>query len=334
VKKAEDERWLPPCHQGDILRGRTRVSDIGAGIGDIFPGREKHMVRMSRREVLRMTAAGAAGMAGFMRGPLAKTVVANDQYSSVVLAKAPVGYWRLGETWGPTAADTSGNGYDGTFFGNPTFGQPGAIVNDPDTAIGCNGTNSGDYVEILDPGCAAFSQPTSGLGLTVEVWMRPDALVFPGQTDDPYIHWLGKGMPARFEWALRFYSQDATRPNRISAYIWNPAGGLGAGAYFQDALVPREWIHIVACYEAGDKDTLPPAGVHIYSNGVHRLGPPSPGTLYRNYNIVPAHGTAPLRLGTRDSLSYTLTGGLDEVALYPRVLTPDEILENYATGIA
>ena len=53
---------------------------------------------------------------------------------------------------------------------------------------------------------------------------------------------------------------------------------------------------------------------------------------------MPVHGTLPLRLGTRDaatsppaSVSY-LTGGLDEVAIHPRVLTRDEILENYCTG--
>jgi hypothetical protein len=147
------------------------------------------------------------------------------------------------------------------------------------------------------------------------------------------VHWLGKGTPANFEWALRFYSQETSRPNRISAYIWNPAGGLGAGAYFQDALVPGEWIHIVASYEPGDTYTEPPAGVHIYKNGVHRLGPPSMGTLYRTFNIVPAHGAAPLRLGTRDGGSF-LIGGLDDVAIYPRVLTPEEVLENYNAGIA
>ena len=260
----------------------------------------------------------------------------SPDYSGLVLAKGPVGYWRLGEAAGPTAADASGNGYDGTYIGNPTFGQPGAIANDPDAAIGCNGPDSGDYVEIPDPNSAAFSQPTSGQGLTVEVWMRPDALTFSGQTSDPYVHWLGKGAPGRYEWALRFYSQEATRPNRISAYIWspgNPLGGEGAGAYVQDELVPGEWIHVVACYEPGDKDTDPPAGVHIFKNGVHRLGPPSRGTLYSTYGITPAHGTAPLRLGTRDLGSF-LIGGLDEVAVYPRVLSADEILENYNTGTA
>jgi hypothetical protein len=50
--------------------------------------------------------------------------------------------------------------------------------------------------------------------------------------------------------------------------------------------------------------------------------------------IFPAHGSAPLRLGARNDLNFTLNGGLDEVAIYPRVLTPDEILENFNTGIS
>jgi hypothetical protein len=162
----------------------------------------------------------------------------SDSYSQVVLAKGPVGYWRLGEVGGPTAFDSSGDGNGGTYHGSPSFGQPGAINNDPDTAVGFNGPDSGDYVEVPDPDSQSFSQPTSGAGLTVEVWMRPDALVFSGETDDPYVHWFGKGMSGIEEWGLRFYSQDTTRPNRISAYIWNPSGGEGAGAYFEDALTP------------------------------------------------------------------------------------------------
>jgi hypothetical protein len=289
------------------------------------------MRRVTRRDVLKLGA--AAGLAGVIGGRLVRTVVASDRYSGVVLAKGPVGYWRLGEAAGPTAADDSGNFYDGTYNGTPTYGQRGAIVNDPNTAVGFKGPGARDYVEIPEPAFQEFSQPTSGLGLTVEVWMRPDVLTFPGQTPDPYIHWLGKGEAGQHEWAMRFYSLDSSRPNRISAYIWNPAGGLGAGAYFEDQLMVGQWIHIVACYEPGDQDTEPPAGVHIYKNGVHRLGPPSSGTLYRTYGIYPANGTAPLRLGTRDFGSF-LTGGLDEVAIYPRVLSPDEILENYNTAIA
>ena len=289
----------------------------------------------SRREFFKVAAmrgAGLAGLAGMLRGPLVRTVRASDQYSSVVLAKGPVGYWRLGESMGVTASDSSGNGYDGAYMGNPTLGDPGAINNDPDTAVTLHGAGSGDFVEIPDQAGAPFSQPTSGAGLTVEVWMRPDALSFPGETSDPYIHWLGKGIPSNYEWGFRFYTQESPdRPNRISAYLWNPSGSLGAGAYFQDSLVAGVWMHVVACYDPGDF-TNPKAGVQIYRDGVRRLGPPSPGTLYATYGISSVNGTAPVRLGARNNVNLTFPGGLDEVAIYPRVLSPGEILENYTVG--
>jgi hypothetical protein len=262
-----------------------------------------------------------------MARPLDAAAVSN--YEKSVLGKKPVGYWRLGEARGPDALDSSGNDHKGIYRNTPTFQERGAIEGDANTAIKLDGKRS--YVEIANH--PDFSQPTSRNGLTVEAWVRPDVLEFEGETDDPYIHWLGKGEPRRHEWALRFYSRKSKRPNRISAYVFNPEGGLGAGAYFEDTLKVGAWIHVVACFDPGEADTKCKLGVHIYMNGRRRLGPPSPGTLYSNpqWHLKPAHGAAPLRLGTRDLQSF-LTGGLDEVAIYPRVLTAQEILENYNAG--
>ena len=144
----------------------------------------------------------------------------------------------------------------------------------------------------------------------------------------------GKGQAGAFEWGFRFYSKESPRPNRVSAYIWNPttAPGIqnkGAGAYFQDELQAGVWIHVVACYDPGDASDAS-AGVSIYNDGKLRGSPAtSPGALYATYNIHPVHGTAPARLGTRDQGSF-LNGGLDELAIYPRVLSAQEILNNYA----
>ncbi len=41
----------------------------------------------TRRQFFKMAAAGGAGLASIMRGPLVRTARASDQYSSVVLAK-------------------------------------------------------------------------------------------------------------------------------------------------------------------------------------------------------------------------------------------------------
>ena len=275
-----------------------------------------------------LVAAGAAGLTALARTiPLRAEPASN--YEKTVLAKKPVAYWRLGEAKGPSAPDSTGNGHNGTYHGMPTFRERGAIKGDANTAIELDGKRS--YIEI--PNHKDFSQPTSGKGLTVEVWLRPDVLEFEGETDDPYVFWLGKGEAKRHEWGLRFYSgRSKDRPNRISAYLFNPAGGLGAGAYFQDKLTAGTWIHVVACFDPGDADTKG-AGVRIYKNGALKLGPPKPGVLYssRQWKIKPVAGGAPLRLGTRDRKSF-LSGALDEVAIYPRVLTAKEVLENYHAG--
>jgi hypothetical protein len=280
----------------------------------------------TRRDLVRML--GAAGLATLIVRPA--FAASTRPYSARVLAKKPVGYWRFEENAGQIARDSSGGRRDGSYQGGVVLGQRGAITSEADLAIGLNGVDG--FVEI--PDSPVFSQPTSGQGLTVEAWVRPDVLTFGGQTDQRYIHWLGKGEPDAFEWGFRFYSSDSpTRPNRISAYIWNASSlprtsNEGAGAYFQDALTPGAWIHVVACYDPGDA-TTPGAGVSIYKNGVLRASPlKSRGARYASYDIKPIHGNAPVRLGTRDRGSF-LHGGLDEVAVYPRVLSADEVLDNY-----
>jgi hypothetical protein len=251
-------------------------------------------------------------------------------YKSTVLASQPAGYWRLDERLGAlTAVDSSGHKHNGTYHRKPHLGQPGAIAFDPDTAMGLDGPKSKAYAEV--PANSVFSVPTSGKGLTVEVWLRPDVLEFEGEDKDPknqYIHWLGKGDKGEYEWGFRFYNRKAERSNRISAYIWNPEGGEGAGAYFQDTLTPHKWIYIVATY---DNPKKPNARVQIYKNGEPSKHNGSPGTLYKSYQIKPKAGHAPVRLGTRDLRGF-LTGGLDEVAIYPRVLTPEEIRRHWLVG--
>src|SRR5262249_23924479 len=125
-------------------------------------------VRWTRRRFL--TAAGAAGALALDAGLLHGAAAVN--YEKTVLAKKPVAYWRLGEDRGRDAADSSGNGHKGTYLGAPTFGQKGALQGDANTAVNLDGKSS--YVEVPDH--ADFSQPTSGKGLTIEVWVRPDVL--------------------------------------------------------------------------------------------------------------------------------------------------------------
>ncbi len=241
-------------------------------------------------------------------------------YAQAVLASAPLAYWRLDESRGPIARDASGHGNDARYLGRPLFRQRGAVRAEPGLAVGLNGPLTKSCLEVRDRD--EFSIETSGKGMSVEVWMRPDVLDFKGEAAGNFVHWLGKGEKGRQEWGFRFYSRRSDRPNRISAYLWNPDGKLGAGAYIDGPLTAGVWVHLVATF---DDPRQPNARVCLFKNGQPSPHNISPGTLYKNYHITPRHGQAPVRLGTRDLRSF-LTGGLDEVAIYPRVLRPDEIL--------
>jgi len=283
------------------------------------------MINFTRRTVLE--GMGAVGIAA-----IAPRAYATGDYPQRVLGKHPVGYWRLNEMAGPVAHDAANSHHDGAYHGGVAFGQRGPGRGLRGSAIGLNGMDA--FVEVANSD--AFSQGTSGRGLSVEAWVRPDRLEFGGQTDENYVHWLGKGQSGEFEWGFRFYSRHSSRPNRISAYIWNPtsAPGVrneGAGAYFQDDVQPGAWLHVVACFDPGDASDAR-SGVSIYKDGVLRHGPASSrGARYSSYQIVPRRGLAPVRLGTRDQGSF-LAGGLAEVAIYPRVLTAGEVLDNFASA--
>jgi hypothetical protein len=175
-----------------------------------------------------------------------------------------------------------------------------------------------NFIEVPDD--AVFSVSTSG-ALTVAAWMRPDTLTFPRTEGSGYVYWLGKGESSRQEWVFRMYSQGNTegRANRISFYVFDPAGGLGIGSYFEDPVTPGQWIHVVGVAD-GQR-------TNIYKNGVFR------DTDVYAGSILPQRGTAPLRMGTRDFHSY-FEGALTGVRVWDRALAPAEIASLYATNRA
>jgi hypothetical protein len=311
------------------------------------------MYEWTGRVFLKATLAASLAMLGAaaLRSDQAPAERAAPSYPQVVMADKPVAYWRLGEKVGATVAKDEMGKHHGQYHGRPTFGERSPIKSDPATAVALDGKS---YVEV--PDSPDFSQPTTGsgkAGLTVEVWMRPDKLdFFGGQEEHEYTHWLGKGenrkdRPKHNEWALRFYPKPSTagRPNRLSAYIFNPDGGKGAGAAFQPGgknppVKQGEWIHVVACYDLGDQNSPGMPGVSFFRNGDLAEGPKTHtgprntnGALYNGeYHITPKKGPSPLRLGTVDLQSF-FVGGLCEVAIYPRVLSGEQIRHHYQAGI-
>ncbi|MGC4090135.1 MAG: hypothetical protein QM756_20080 [Polyangiaceae bacterium] len=207
------------------------------------------------------------------------------------------------------------------------------------SAAGAVGIRSSNLGTTSNPLVSLHEFRVQSVGLSVAVWMRPSTLTFAGgegTSPDNYVHWLGKGEKisgnSQMEWGLRFYNntQGSTRPNRISAYAWNLAGGEGAGSYSQTSLSTGSWVHFTAVFDPGDKQDQS-AGVFVYKNGAA----PSQGSLrfYKDYSVVPANGTAPLRVATRSAQNSTtpsyFDGAIDELAIFDRKLCASEVTSLY-----
>jgi len=251
-------------------------------------------------------APGLAGTANAATTADTATAPTNSAYAAAVLKDSPSAFLQgLNDVTGKTA--------NGTVVGGSTATK----LPNGDPALAFNG--NGQYAQFSDS--KAFEVDNTGV-LTAEYWMRPDALEFSKLEGSGYVYTMGKGGSNQHEWYTRMYSKtnSENRPNRISGYVFNPAGGLGSGSYFQDTVKTGEWIHVALVINANAKSSTYPMGyAKIYKNGVLR-----DTDSLQDYNITPKSGTAPLRVGTGYMNSF-FRGAMGDIAFYNKELTGTQI---------
>lgn len=249
-----------------------------------------------------------------------------DEYDRQVLSLRPVMYLTMGHPSAQAEPDLSGNGHAATY--RPSGDPPGqATLPNGDVAAQFHGL--GQYAQV--PSARALSIPDTGC-LTVQAWVRPAVLQFPRSEGSGYVYILGKGRPGRQEYALRMYSRSNTevppRPNRISAYGFNLAGGMGSGAYFQDEIKPGTWLMVTFVVDDIRSSAWPAGYISIYKDGDLR-GQVS----LSQYNVTPKASTAPLGIATRDLNSY-FDGAIGKVAVYDYALTGAQIRTTYQAMVS
>jgi hypothetical protein len=247
--------------------------------------------------------------------------VSRRDYDAAVLADKPSAYWAMRIPGIGAEKDLTGNGHTGHYVGNPSATK----LPNGDVAADFDGATQ--FMKV--PDAPGLSPATRGV-LTIEAWLRPDTLQFTRQEGTGYVHWLGKGESGRHEYVARMYSlrNDEDRPNRISGYLFNIAGGKGAGSYFEERIKKGQWIHYVLVINAREKDLDYPNGyTKIYLDGKLKA---KNDLNYHGTSIVPTRGSAPFRIGTRDLNSF-FQGAVGKVALYTKELSTKTIEKHYHT---
>jgi hypothetical protein len=212
-----------------------------------------------------------------------------------------IGWWRFNEGSGDTANDSSGNDHHGTLIGTPEWvvgpdGFGGALAFNPDVCVGVD--------------CGVFD-PTNGTGqFTVALWAYWDGT-------GTFMHFLTKSAgwgadTMMFQIELWGALTNPAEIDRLGlSYQGNVSSYTSSSGSTPFSIMPKnEWVHLAFTFD-GSYAT-------VYVNGVDEVGP-------KDFSIGPdVDATVYIGVSHPDE-GRTFHGSLDEVRIYDKALTAEEI---------
>jgi len=216
-----------------------------------------------------------------------------------VVTDGLVSWWKFDETSGTTAADSYGsnNGTLTNFDASPawTNDTPGSASSG---ALFFDGVN-----DVVDCGSAFGSVSTA---MTAEVWIKHEAVT------DGWDIYLTKYLDGNNRWYLR-----VNYDNSAGAY----GKSAGAEIYLPGNVIStkkadsNEWHHVAFTASVGSSCVW-------YVDGLQA----GTGTVTQAASFA---NTGKLLIGTYDGASMAIRALIDDVRVYNRVLSAEEILQNY-----
>ena len=230
-------------------------------------------------------------------------LTARAAYQDQIVADQPVGYWRLGDAAGSATAVNSGSlgsTGNGTIIKNVTFGLPGALKGDANTAANLDGAQA----KIDVPFTTALNTPA----FTIEAWAKVagDSTGYrsplASRDDSPQKGFIFYATPGNI-W--QFWTGTGVQVG------WNTLSG--------PAVESDAWAHLVGVYDGTNK--------LFYVNGV---------LVGANRSAFTPNGARVLRIGGSATESavgdFFFNGDLDEVAVYTKVLGADRVVAHFTAG--
>ena len=227
--------------------------------------------------------------------------IVGGQYP-IVTPTSCVGWWRLDENTGTSIADLMGNMAAGTCTNAWTTGKVrSALTFDGSLGAGAS---------IPDPGTGSVLDFANGDSITVCCW----ALIDDDTKTVNLAHKNGtaSGLP---NWSLDIEGNRLNITWNDSVASWQVYKQNSAGEYLAEAI----WYHLAITYTCGTGSSA-----KLYKNGVLVSGAWSNGN---------GNGTNPrisndvMSLDGRLGGAFPLYGDIDDVRVYRRILTVDELLK-------
>ena len=242
-------------------------------------------------------------------------------YKEAVLGDGPLAYWRLDETSGTTATDLAGHSsgpFNATYNGSPTLNQSG-VMDDGLSNPSVDFDAINDYAVTADDNTLKF---LSAQAFTAESWVNADTTQ-ENNTDDTTRSIVGchNSVTASDEdgWRL-FWTEDAGGDLQ---FVFERQNGTSQDAVSKGGYDLNTAYHVVGTFDGST--------IRLYVNGV--LVASAASTV-----SIPSAGQNGATIGTTETGSGDYTGfgladgQLDEITLYDRALTGQEIAEHYAIG--
>ncbi|MGG1515612.1 LamG-like jellyroll fold domain-containing protein [Paenibacillus oryzisoli] len=201
-----------------------------------------------------------------------------------------VGYWNFDETSGVAAADSTGNGLNGTLTGGPVW-----TAGHTNNALSFDGSD--DYVDLGNPSKLRLTG-----AMSLSAWVYLDSFTSAGRI-------ISKQGPS----GSRGWSLNLETDGKASFQIASSGTALQI-VNTATAIPANQWVHLVGVYEPG-------TALRIYVNGVlSNANTTSIAASQYNSNLN-------VNIGRRPSSELYFEGKIDEVRLYNKSLTTPEVAD-------
>ncbi|MFH0949349.1 MAG: LamG domain-containing protein, partial [Candidatus Aenigmatarchaeota archaeon] len=211
------------------------------------------------------------------------------------------GYWKFDETSGTTSGDSSGNGNDGRYDGgifNDGIIMNGAPFTTGKYGHGLNFNAINYFVEVPDSNVLSPSQ------FTLSAWIKWDGARY---TDDrTFAAIISKGYYGGGEYTILMARDSANTKTNINFYVG------GQLLTWENSDINTNWHLITATFN----DT----NATIYFDGIPKNSTILPIAVSTDYAMRIGHETT--------TFSYPWGGAIDEVRIYNRALSQQEIQED------